>query len=66
MFKIVMQKLVPLLVGPSLFFCSYSNAQVVTNPTQTSPDLLEPDGSKWSGNFGTGYWGGSQQAEFPP
>ena len=54
-----MRKLVPLLVA-SLFFCSYSNAQVTTNPTQTSPDLLEPDASKWSGTFGTGYWGGSQ------
>ena len=49
----------------SLFFCSYSNAQVVTNPTQTSPDLLEPDASKWSGTFGTGWWGGSQQVGPP-
>ena len=48
-----------------LFFCSYSNAQVATNPTQTSPDLLEPDASKWSGTFGTGYWGGSQQVGPP-
>ena len=59
-----MRKLVPLLVA-SLFFCSYSNAQVVTNPTQTSPDLLEPDASKWSGTFGTGWWGGSQQVGPP-
>ena len=54
-----MRKLVPLLVA-SLFFCSYSNAQVVTNPTQTSPDLLDPSAQNWSGNYGTGYWGGSQ------
>ena len=59
-----MRKLVPLLVA-SLFFCSYSNAQVTTNPTQTSPDLLEPDGSNWTGNFNTGWWGGSQQAGPP-
>ena len=59
-----MRKLVPLLVA-SLFFCSYSNAQVVTNPTQTSPDLLEPNASKWSGTFGTGWWGGSQQVGPP-
>lgn len=40
---------------------SYSNAQVVnTNPTQLSPDLLEPDANNWTGTFGTGYWGGSQ------
>ena len=45
-----------------LFFCSYSNAQVATNPTQTTPDLLESwtDASKWSGTYGTGWWGGSQ------
>ena len=54
-----MQRLVLLLVA-SLFFCSYSNAQVVTNPTQTSPDLLDPSAQNWSGNFGTGYWGGPQ------
>ena len=54
-----MRKLVPLLVA-SLFFCSYSNAQQVVNPTQTSPDLLDPSAQNWSGNYGTGYWGGSQ------
>ena len=54
-----MRRLV-LVSAALLFFSSYSNAQVTTNPTQTSPDLLEPDASKWSGNFGTGYWGGSQ------
>ena len=48
-----MRKLVPLLVA-SLFFCSYSNAQ------QVSPDLLDPSAQNWSGNYGTGYWGGSQ------
>ena len=54
-----MQRLALLLVA-LLCFSSYSNAQVATNPTQTSPDLLEPDASKWTGNFGTGWWGGSQ------
>jgi hypothetical protein len=49
----------------SLSYYSYSNAQVTTNPTQTSPDLLEPDASKWSGTFGTGYWGGSQTPQGP-
>ena len=51
-------------IGGLALLTSYSNAQVATTPTQTSPDLLEPDGSKWTGNFGTGYWGGSQQATF--
>jgi len=62
-----MQRLVLLLVA-SLFFCSYSNAQVVVNPnpTQTSPDLLEPDATKWSGTFGTGIWGGSQNPATGP
>ena len=59
-----MQRLA-LLLAALLCFSSYSNAQVATTPTQTSPDLLEPDGSKWTGNFGTGYWGGSQQAGPP-
>ena len=55
-----------LLLLVVLPFCySYSNAQVSTNPTQTSPDLLEPDASKWSGTYGTGYWGGSQQSGPP-
>ena len=55
-----MRKLVLLLVA-LLCFSSYSSAQVTTTPTQTSPDLLESDANKWSGNFGVGYWGGSQQ-----
>ena len=59
-----MRRLV-LVSAALLFFSSYSNAQVTTNPTQTSPDLLEPDASKWSGTFGTGYWGGSQQVGPP-
>ena len=59
-----MQRLV-LVSALLVCFSSYSNAQVTTNPTQTSPDLLEPDASKWTGNFGTGYWGGSQQAGPP-
>ena len=54
-----MQRLV-LVSALLVCFCSYSNAQVVTNPTQTSPDLLEPDATKWTGTFGTGFWGGSQ------
>ena len=59
-----MQRLL-LAVFLSLCYYSYSNAQVTTNPTQTSPDLLEPDASKWSGTFGTGWWGGSQQVGPP-
>ena len=59
-----MRRLV-LVSAALLFFSSYSNAQVTTNPTQTSPDLLEPDASKWSGTFGTGWWGGSQQVGPP-
>ena len=59
-----MRRLV-LVSAALLFFSSYSNAQVTTNPTQTSPDLLEPDATKWSGTFGTGYWGGSQQVGPP-
>ena len=59
-----MRRLV-LVLAALLFFSSYSNAQVTTNPTQTSPDLLEPDASKWSGTFGTGWWGGSQQVGPP-
>ena len=59
-----MRRLV-LVSAALLFFSSYSNAQVTTNPTQTSPDLLEPDANKWSGTFGTGWWGGSQQVGPP-
>ena len=59
-----MQRLALLLVA-LLCFSSYSNAQVATTPTQTSPDLLEPDASNWTGNTGTGYWGGSQQTGPP-
>ena len=43
-----------------LCYSSYSNAQAVVSPTQTSPDLLDPSAQNWSGNYGTGYWGGSQ------
>ena len=64
MFKNVTQRLALVLLA-LLCFSSYSNAQVTTNPTQTSPDLLEPDASKWSGTFGTGWWGGSQQVGPP-
>ena len=64
MFKNVTQRLALVLLA-LLCFSSYSNAQVTTNPTQTSPDLLEPDANKWSGTFGTGWWGGSQQVGPP-
>ena len=49
-----------LLLVVLLCYSSYSNAQAVVNPTQTSPDLLDPSAQNWSGNFGTGYWGGSR------
>ena len=48
-----------------LCFCSYSNAQVSTNPTQTTPDLLDPSAQNWSGTYGTGYWGQSQGGPNP-
>ena len=61
-----MQQLL-LVVFLSHSYCSFSNAQVVnTNPTQLSPDLLEPDANNWSGTFGTGYWGGSQNPATGP
>jgi len=45
-------------------FCFYSKAlaQVVnTAPqTQNTTDLLDPSAQNWSGNYGTGYWGGSR------
>lgn len=37
-----------------LFSSSYSNAQSFTG------DLLEDSATNWTGNFGTGYWGGSR------
>ena len=49
-----------LLLVVLLCYSSYSNAQAVVNPTQTSPDLLDPNAQNWSGNYGTGYWGGSR------
>ena len=42
-----------------LFSYSYSNAQQVTLPSTTG-DLLEDSATNWTGNFGTGYWGGSR------
>ena len=48
--------LLPLVV--LLFFCSYSNAQVSTTPSQSTPDLLDPSAQNWSGTYGTGWWGG--------
>ena len=47
-----------------LCFSSYSSAQQVTLPSTTG-DLLEPDASKWSGTYGTGWWGGSTQPGSP-
>ena len=65
MFKIVTQRLALVLVA-LLCSYSYSSAQVTTNPSsQLSPDLLEPDATKWSGTFGTGYWGGAQTPQGP-
>ena len=53
----------PLLVV-LLCFCFYyskASAQVVTVPqTQNTTDLLDPSAQNWSGNYGTGYWGGSR------
>ena len=54
-------RLLTLLSVAVLFFCSYSNAEVSTNNTQSTANLLEPDASRWSGTFGTGYWQGSKQ-----
>ena len=55
--------MLPLLVVLSCF-CFYSKAlaQVVnTAPqTQNTTDLLDPSAQNWSGNYGTGYWGGSR------
>ena len=39
-------------------FCSYSNAD-------TTSDLLEPSAQNWSGNYGTGYWGGTSGGPNP-
>ena len=54
MFRNVMQQLL-LVVFLSHSYCSFSNAQVVnTNPTQNTQDLLEPNASNWSGQYGIG------------
>ena len=43
------------------FYCSKASAQVVTVPqTQNTTDLLDPSAQNWTGNYGTGYWGGSR------
>ena len=60
MFKKGMRLLVLLSVVVLLFY-SYSYAEVSTNNTQSTANLLEPDASRWSGTFGTGYWQGSKQ-----
>ena len=52
-----MQQLL-LVVFLSHSYCSFSNAQVSTNPTQTTQDLLEPNASNWSGQYGIGMWHG--------
>ena len=52
-----MQQLL-LVVFLSHFYCSFSNAQVSTNPTQNTQDLLEPNASNWSGQYGIGWWHG--------
>jgi len=49
----------------SLFYCSYSNAQQVTLP-QVTVDLLDPSAQNWTGTFGTGIWGGSQNPSTGP
>ena len=52
-----MQQLL-LVVFLSHSYCSFSNAQVSTNPTQNTQDLLEPNASNWSGQYGIGWWHG--------
>ena len=44
------------------FYCSIGLAQVVntTPQTQNTTDLLDPSAQNWTGNYGTGYWGGSR------
>ena len=56
-------RLSALLSVAMLFFWSYSNAEVSTNNTKSSANLLESDASRWSGTFGTGYWQGSKQSQ---
>ena len=45
------------------FYCSKASAQVVNTAPQTknTTDLLDPSAQNWTGNFGTGWWGGSRQ-----
>lgn len=52
-----MQQLL-LVVFLSHSYCSFSNAQVSTNPTQSTQDLLDPSAQNWSGQYGTGMWHG--------
>ena len=67
MFRNVMRQLL-LVVFLSHSYCSFSNAQVVnTNPTQNTQDLLEPNASNWSGQYGVGMWhgfGGPTQTDY--
>ena len=49
------------LLSVAVLLSSNSSAEVSTNSTQSTANLLEPDASRWSGTFGTGYWQGSKQ-----
>ena len=52
-----MQQLL-LVVFLSHSYCSFSNAQVNTATGSTTGDLLEPNASNWSGQYGIGMWHG--------
>ena len=52
-----MQQLL-LVVFLSHSYCSFSNAQVNTATGSTTGDLLEPNASNWSGQYGVGMWHG--------
>ena len=52
-----MQQLL-LVVFLSHSYCSFSNAQVNTATGSTTGDLLEPNASNWSGQYGIGWWHG--------
>ena len=42
-------------------FCFYSGA----NAQSTTPDLLEPSAENWTGDYGTGWWGGTSGGPNP-
>ena len=52
-----MQQLL-LVVFLSHSYCSFSSAQVNTATGSTTGDLLEPNASNWSGQYGIGWWHG--------